>query len=153
MLYTYDPAKVVLNVAGVNLEDLADGTFVSVERTSETFVKSTGSDGITTRIKQNDKSGSITFTLQQSSPSNGVLSSIMVLDESTGDGVVPVMVKDNLGYTVIVSAMAWIRKPPTVAYAKENQTREWVFDCANLDIVVGGAAGFVTVPPIPGIPL
>lgn len=141
-MFTYDPAKVVVNVAGVNLEGYADGTFVTAERTSDTYTKSTGADGRTTRVKQNDKSGSITITLQQTSPSNNHLSAIMVLDESSGEGIVPVTIKDILSSSLIASSYAWVKKPPASPYAKENSNREWVFDCAVLEMFIGGATSF-----------
>lgn len=141
-LYTYDPAKVIVNVAGANLEGYADGTFINAERSSDTFTKSTGSDGRTTRVKQNDKSGTITITLQQSSPSNNILSSIMVLDEASNEGIVPIAIKDILGTTAIASGYCWVKKPPAVGFAKDAGNREWLFDCAVLEIFVGGALSF-----------
>lgn len=135
---TYDPGKVVVNVGGIPIEGFADGTFVNVERSSDTFTKSTGADNRTTRIKQGDKSGTITITLSQSSPSNDVLSGIMLLDETTNDGVVPILVKDLLGTTLAVSAYSWIRKPPAAPFAKSISNREWIFDCADLNMYIGG---------------
>lgn len=142
-MYTYDPAKVVVNVGGVNLEGYADGTFVTAERSSDTYTKSTGADGRTTRVKQNDKSGTITITLQQSSPSNNFLSSIMTLDETAGEGIVPVTIKDILSSSLISTGYAWVKKPPATPYAKENSNREWVLDCAVLEMFIGGATSFI----------
>lgn len=142
-MYTYDPAKVVVNVAGINLEDYADGTFVTIERSSDTFTKVTGADGKTTRVKQNDKSGTITVTLSQSSPSNSFLSSIMIMDETTGDGIVPVTVKDILSTSLMSTGYAWVKKPPASPYAKEHTNREWVFDCAVLEMFIGSSISFM----------
>jgi len=139
---TYDPSKVVLSVGGAEINGYADGEFINVDRANDTFNKSTGADNRTVRIKQNDFSGSITITLSQTSESNNILSAFMILDETTNDGIVPVLIKDLLGSSVYVSAYAWVRKPPAGAYGKDDSNREWVLDCANLDIFHGGNPDF-----------
>ena len=50
-LATYDPKNVKVNVGGVPILGFADGTFITVERTSDNFEKITGADNRTTRIK------------------------------------------------------------------------------------------------------
>ena len=136
-LRTYDPKQVVLTVGGVPINGFADGTFISVERSSDTFEKVSGADGITSRAKINDFSGSLVVTLAQTSPSNDVLSSIALLDEASSSGVVPVLLKDVGGSTIIFSAKGWIKKPPTVEYGKAITNREWALDLADLDFLVG----------------
>lgn len=137
-LYTYDPMKIITIVGGIPLEGFSDGSKVTIERISDTFTMATGSDNRTTRTKQNDKSGTIKFTLDMSSPSNDYLSGIMLLDETANEGVVPIVVKDLLGTSLYSAAFAWIKKPPAVDYAKETGSREWSFDCADLYMFVGG---------------
>lgn len=139
-MYTYDPAKVVVNVAGVNLEGL-EGT-INVERANDTFTKESDTKGNVTRIKSNDKSGFIEITLQKSSVSNGFLASIMVTDDTTGEGIVPVTIKDILSTELISSGYAWVRKPPAMPYGKELPKRVWTFDCAKLDMLPGGSLSF-----------
>jgi hypothetical protein len=73
-----------------------------------------------------------------SSPSNDYLSGIMLLDEASNEGVVPVAVKDLLGNSLYTAGYAWIIKPPAVDYSKDTGTREWAFDCADLYMFVGG---------------
>ena len=134
----YEPSRVIISVGGVNIDGFADGTFISAERTNDTFTKVTGADNRTTRIKQNDFSGTFTFTLLQSSLSNDVLTGFMVLDESTNDGVVPIIVKDLEGTTLLAAAQAWVRKPPVIEYSKDDSNREWMLDCGDMDIFAGG---------------
>jgi hypothetical protein len=122
------------------MSGFADGEFVSVERTSDTFTKVSGADGIISRAKTNDRSGSLKFTIAQTSPSNDVLTGIAVLDELSNAGVVPVLIKDNSGRSVFVSAFGWVKKPPTSEFAKDISNREWTLDLADLDVFVGGNA-------------
>ena len=58
------------------MSGFADGTFLTVDRDDDQWAKVTGADGTSTRIKSNNRSGNMTLTLKQSSPSNDVLSRI-----------------------------------------------------------------------------
>lgn len=136
-LKTYDPASVVVSVGGVPMSGYADGTFVSVDRDEDAFTKVTGADGNTTRVKTNNRSGSLTLTLMQSSPSNDVLSGFAQLDEALNAGVVPVLIKDLSGTSTYFSATGWIRKYATSDFGKEINNREWIIDLADLDVFVG----------------
>lgn len=135
---SYDPGLVILTVGGVPINGFADGTFISVERSEDSFTKVSGADGIVSRARSRDKSGEITITLAQTSPSNDVLTALNSVDETTGAGVVPVLCKDLSGRSVLFSAFAWIRKPAGAAFAKEILDREWIMDCADLDMNVAG---------------
>lgn len=134
----FNPKDVIVTYGGAILSGFADGTFVNVERTSDAFTMSTGADGETTRVGSADRSGTITLTFNQSSPSNDVLSLIANNDERQGNGVLPFLVKDSNGTSVFATAYAWIRKMPAAAWSKDVETREWVLDCAELEMNVGG---------------
>lgn len=138
MLKTYDPKLVVLAVGGVPIYGFADGTFINASRSNDSFSKVSGPDGIVTRAKSNDKSGELTITLQQSSLSNDVLNGYAVLDELANAGVVPVVVKELNGTTLLFGAEGWVRKPADVEYGKEVSNREWVIDVAEFEFAVGG---------------
>ena len=111
-VYTYASDEVRIIVGGVPISGLADGTFVSVARDEQAFTKVTGADGTTSRAKSANRSGSITLTLSQTSPSNDVLSALAVADEETGAGVVPVLIKDGSGRSVHATDAAWVQKMP-----------------------------------------
>lgn len=139
---TYDPSMVKVLVGGAIIGGFADGTFVMSEYTSDFFIKTTGADKLTTRVKQNDFSGTITLTLQQSSPSNDILAGFVALDRASNAGVVPVAITDLSGRTVIASAYGWVRKPPAVELSKEVSNREWIIDCAEMESFEGGNTQF-----------
>jgi hypothetical protein len=135
---TFSPKETAVIVGSAIISGFADGTYIDAERTSDSFTMSSGADGQVTRVASADKSGTITLTLAQSSPSNDVLSAIALNDENTGTGVVPIAIKDNSGTTTLVAAEGWIRKPANVSFSKEIETREWVIDCAEVEFFVGG---------------
>ena len=139
---SYDPASVSVLIGGVPISGFADGTFVSIERNNDTFQVVSGADGIVSRAKSNDKTGTLTLTLVQTSASNDVLEGFATLDELSSTGVVPVMVKDNLGRSIHFSGNGWIQRHPTAEYGKEISNREWVIALADYTPFNGGNAEF-----------
>lgn len=135
---TYDPKSVVLTVGGFPISGYADGEFISFEYDEDAYSKVTGADGISSRAKSNNNDGAITITLQQTSPSNDVLTNIAVADKLSNTGVVPVIMKDTLGTTTIFAANGWVRKIPVVSYSKEVSNREWVLDLSSVEVFLGG---------------
>ncbi len=137
-LRTYDPKKVIVNVGGVPISGFADGTFISAERDNDAWSKVSGADGVVSRAKSNDLTGTITLTLQQTSPANDVLTGFAIADELTNAGVVPVSVTDLGGRTLITSAFSWVIKRATAEFGKEIANREWTIACADLKMFLGG---------------
>jgi hypothetical protein len=135
---SFDPAQVSIIFAGIPIEGFADGTFITAARDNPSFTKVVGSDGEGARSKSNDTGGSVTVTLMQTSLSNDALSAIMALDEATGDGVGPLLIKDGLGRTLISAESAWLEKPADAEFAREISNREWVIQTDNLQIFDGG---------------
>ena len=137
-LATFDPAEVVITIGGVPMSGYADGTFALLSRNVDAYSMVTGADGLTTRVKSNNRSGSLTLTLTQTSPSNDVLSGFALLDELSNGGVVPIQVKDLSGTTILFSATGWVRKIADVEYSNVLSNREWILDLADFDMFVGG---------------
>lgn len=135
---TYSPKKVHVLVGAAIIQGYADGTFVNVERSVDAFTLSVGADGEASRVHSPDRSGTVTLTLQQTSDSNDVLSALAIADDLTLQGTFPLLVKDNNGRTLVESNTAWIKKVPASEYSKEMSQREWVIECAELNIHVGG---------------
>lgn len=134
----YDPKKVICSFAGIELLGYAEGTFVSAERQEDAYELSVGSAGDVTRVKNNNRTGTITVTLQHASPTNDRLSSQYATDELSGLATGSFIIKDLLGTTLVTAPQAWIKKLPTVEYGDTGPTREWTFDCSELIVFVGG---------------
>ena len=139
-LKIYDAGSVKISVGTFSLESYAEGTFVTIVRDEDSFTKNIGADGEPARAKSNNKGGSITCVLQQTSPSNLLLSALHQLDEISpaGDGVVPTLVEDLQGTSLFTAAESWIKKGPSAEYAADITVREWVIDTGNLVAVYGG---------------
>jgi hypothetical protein len=135
---TFDPKSVIVTIGGVPMSGYADGTFLEITADTQQFSKVVGADGYTTRVKSNNYGGVMTLTLSQSSPSNDILSGFLAADRAANLGVVPILVKDLSGTTVIFSGTGWIQQFPDVTYGNEINNRGWVLDLADIDILIGG---------------
>lgn len=138
MLKTYDPAKVSVIVGGHIVEGYADGEFVTATRNSDTFSRQGGASGEQTRAKSNDRSGTFTITLMQSSVSNAVMQGFALADEVGNAGLVPVLIKDSNGSELATAEQAWIQKPSDKGFAKEVGDRQWVLETGELIFAGGG---------------
>ena len=129
---TYIPSDVVVQIGGAILSGYADGTFVRAARNGPGYSQVTGGDGDTSRTKLSDLSGTIVVTLKQTSNSNAILGGLAILGT-----VMPAMVKDVNGNTVIAAAEAWVLQPSDAEFATEETDREWTIQCAELEFLFG----------------
>lgn len=138
-LENYDAKSVILTFGPVLISGYGPDSFVSVERNEDSFSLLMGADGEACRAKSNNRSGRVTCTLLQSALSNDLLMAIALLDERSpsGDGIAPLFCKSGRG--IYTAEKAWIVKPPSASYAREVETREWVFETDELIMFVGGA--------------
>ena len=137
---TYDPSEVIVTIGGVPMSGFTDGTFVEIARNEATWTLVVGADGYATRGKTNNFSGQLTLTLKQSSPSNDVLSGLMVLDELSNSGIFPVLIKDLSGNSTYFSGQGWVQQWPSSTFDKAITDRSWVIELATLDLFVGSNA-------------
>lgn len=136
---TFDPKGLVVTYGGVVLTGFMDGEAIKVMRDNDSFVKSTGLDGETTRVRQVDRAGSVTLTFQQTADANNVLSAAAIADEATNSGIAPFLIKDLNGTTLLFAAHAWVKKPADATFEKGAVSgREWTLDTGAIDMLVGG---------------
>jgi hypothetical protein len=141
-MQTYDPKKVIVSALGNAIGGFAPGTFIKVSRAEDAFMLTVGSDGIGTRTKNANRSGTIEITLMASSPLNDVLQAAAILDDATGNGVGPMQIKDLKSVTSLVhAANCWIKKLPDFERAKELGEITWTLESDDIEIVHGGIVG------------
>ncbi|HCU25438.1 MAG TPA: DUF3277 domain-containing protein [Deltaproteobacteria bacterium] len=134
---TYDPKQIVLIVGGFQLSGYADGTFVNVDRNEDMYTLQIGADGEGVRSKSNNRSGTVTFSLLQSSASNEILSAFAKADELSNSGVFPLLIKDTSGTSIYAAEMAWIKKIASSEFGNEAGAREWAIETDRLEAFVG----------------
>lgn len=145
-MQTWDPTNHVLIVGAHTVTGYAPDTFITASRNEDSMSLEVGADGTPARIRNANKSGRFTITLMKSSPSNDYLATLHSLDEESGAGIVPVLVKDNnnLAGTAVASAnAAWIVKPADYERGKELGTQQWILETGQLNISSGGISDIV----------
>jgi len=133
LLGTYDFNDVILVVGVKRIEGFEDGTEITAERDEDSFTKKVGVGGNVTRSKSNNFAGFIEFTLQHLSKDNAFLEALMLADERTGVGIIPVAIIDKSGKEKLVASEAWLTRPANKSYGSESGGRAWRIDCANLN--------------------
>ena len=136
-VFTYDPKQVIVTIGGVPMSGFSDGTFLEIDRNEPTWNVVVGADGLVTRGKTNNFTGTVTFTLKQSSPSNDVLSGLMAIDEATNRGVFPILVKDLSGNSIYFGGRCWVTQYANSTFGKDISDRQWVLMMDEADMFVG----------------
>jgi hypothetical protein len=140
-LKNYDPKAVQIVIAGIPIiEGFADGEFIRIERTTELFTTTIGTDGEVVRNRSNDNRALVTLLLLQTSSGNDVLSQLHNADRNrfNGAGVGQFLCVDGNGGSIYQAAECWVRKMPDVAFDREATSREWEIEIATLEDFTGG---------------
>jgi hypothetical protein len=119
------------------MSGFSDGTFLEVDRNEPTWNTVVGADGLVTRGKTNNFTGTVTLTLKQSSPSNDILSGLMAIDEATNRGVFPILIKDLSGDSIYFGGRCWVTQYANSTFGKDISDRQWTLMMDEADIFVG----------------
>ncbi len=139
---TYDPKKIIVTYGGVQIAGFSDGSLVDAEPNSDVFMEKIGADGEVARSRSADHTYKVTFALQQVSPSNDYLSSVLLLDASGNNGVLPLVIADLNGTSLLVFPAAWIKTKAKSSSAKEVGDRTWTLHTGQvLTENIGGNLG------------
>lgn len=136
--HTYSPDLVVVTFGDMIMSGFAPDTFIEAERDEDGFMKSVGSLGDVARSRNLNRAGKVTLTLMAVAPVNDLLYQLALIDELDGQSYASLQIKDLSGNMRCHSEIAWVLKWPKIERGKESGTVQWVFDCADLEIVPGG---------------
>lgn len=117
-----------------------EDSVVTVTPTVDRMTPYNGADATGARIVSGNTSASIVLTLQQTSPSNDVLTQLHQRDTRSrrNEGLFSVMVKDASGRSVVSARQAYIGKLPEMAFTNGMSVREWTIYAFNAEMYVGG---------------
>lgn len=136
---TYVPKKVIVTFGTIIGTGFAEGTFIKITRTAgNLFDKKKGADGSIERIHKAAYDFTVELTFMQTSVVNDALSGVVKLDEESGLGVLPLVIKDLSGRTVFFADQAWIEKDPDPELADSTTNRTWVLATGPADKWDGG---------------
>ena len=122
-LGTYIPEEVSLNIGNLSVVGFAEGTFITIAKADlEIYKKHIGAKGEVSRTKNHNNSGTITFVLKSTSPTNAQLDLLKFSPVQ-----LPVAVKNNSDSGFLAGGEeAWIDTDPDKAFADTEQNVEWV---------------------------
>lgn len=130
MVTTYDAKDVSVIVGGVYLTGFAEGTFVSYEKTEDRWTISTGSMGDTARAKVNNPLGTITVTLQQTSPQVSYLNKLA----KSGKLVEARVIHKGTNTEKIGGTQCFILKEASGEFSNEISNREFTIQVLDFDV-------------------
>ena len=136
-MQTYDFKKVSLIFGPYSLREF-DEAGIEFKKDEDNFTKKKGAGGEISRTKKTGTGGSFIIRCKQTSQSNKDLNALYLLDQSGNAGALPILYKDGNDGTVISSQNAWIKTLPSVVRKEEEDMCEWVIDCDNCFINIGG---------------
>lgn len=127
----FDPRDVSVVVDGEDLVGFAEGTFVSTEKEEDTWGYHVGAQGDVTRARNAHPIGTITVTLEQTSPSNRTLNRLSRQRETFPAEVVSRQ-ENNV---TIGGSKCWIQKPADFEFQGGGETSsiEWVIVVADYE--------------------
>ncbi len=129
MTRQYDPRDVNVIVDSEFLTGFADGTFVSCEKEEDAYETYVGAQGEVVRSRNAHPIGTITVTLEHTSPSNNTLNRL-----ANSRNVFPAyMVDRNTRQTTIGGSECWIQKPADEERGDEVSEVEWVIVVADYE--------------------
>jgi hypothetical protein len=140
---TYDPKSVNMSYGGKSIKDgIADGTFVSATRTTQTMSSRHGSDGGYTIQANPDRSVTVTLTYLAGSKTNDILEKM----RAPQDGFPGIHAVGTLsieyfdGGSAIFDENAFIAGPPDVPFETAESTKTWTIICPNCDMISRGTS-------------
>lgn len=136
--YSFQDTVMILN--GVEIVGWADGDDVlEIKRREDSLSDVIGAAGDMMVSIGADRSGSITFKLQQTSPSNQYLNALMELQEAAGSIFVPVFARfqDTYRQDYASGTSGYITKPADMTRGTKGQTQEWVVVVESLQLAFG----------------
>ncbi len=126
---TFDPKDVNVIVDGMFLTGFAEGTFVNCEKEEDGWEPYVGAQGDVVRAKNAHPIGTITATLEHTSPSNGFLSGLARSDRTFA----AFMVDQGNRRVTIGGSKCWIQKDADEERGDNPSEVEWVIVVADYE--------------------
>jgi hypothetical protein len=144
MSKVYSLAGVLVAMGGVQINGPGEGGFIKAEKKTDDFEVQEMADGAVIFSYTGSRLWIVTITCSQTSQANTILSALRETDVAAsragqgGIGVVPGIVTDLNGATLLVSPRARILAPPSVEFSNKAKDRDWKIAFTDCLGFVGG---------------
>jgi hypothetical protein len=134
----YNPRKVTATwVTATGTVDLADGVindadWLTTARDTPRWSRENDNAGGATRVKNNNRGGTVSITFSASSPTNDILSARVELDDVAENQVGALVVRDLSGTTLMQADGAYLEDIPDLSFGAGRGQRTWVWQCAAM---------------------
>ena len=130
----YNLAEGVLTINGAVVKGGSGDSFIEASRDNDFVEAETSSDGSQATFSiLNDKMGTVTVSLQQTSSGNAALNAYSKAQETDGTGTFALQFVNNTDGAKIVAPVCRIIKPADYAGAKSVSERSWTIKALVLD--------------------
>lgn len=136
----YSFTDTVMLVNGVEITGWAEGDdVIKVARRTDSATDKVGAAGEMMVSVSADKSGTVAFKLQQTSPSNRYLNSLLQLAENSSKTFIPVNVlfQDTYRQDIATGTVGYIQKPADMTRGQNGNNTEWTLVVERLDFLLG----------------
>lgn len=123
-VFAYDPSEVFLSLGGWEPYGFAADTKIVINKTNDIINPYSGTDGDVSLALSRNRLGTLTMSLQRTSPANEVLTAYHQQMYFTRQVAFPVYLKDPRGYTL--ATFGWIQSQPDDTIAETIQENQWV---------------------------
>ena len=143
----YSPEEVVFLLGGVvQIDGFADGTFITIRKSTPVYETVVSADGKVSRTQVDNPLYTVTLTLAATASSNELLGTIAFADRKTNKAKMPLLIRDHFGNSLFYASLAWIEGIPDTTYTTEVSSRDWTFSCIGVTNIIGGNEGTNPVP-------
>ena len=125
---TYNPREVTASCGPQIIDGFADDSFITIEPNGDGVTKMVGCHGEVVRSISPDRTCKIKISLLQSAEENAFFARMYDLDQETGEGFFPILIKDLKGNVMFSAETAWVVNKGSLVRGKEAQNREWEID-------------------------
>ena len=122
---TYNPKKVTCALGSHNVTGFADDSMITVDYAGDGTSYVEGADGEVVRSIDPSSIYTVKITVQQTSKTNAFLRSQYAKDQTDGNGIFPITIKDILGSEKFSASAAWVTKPASWVRGKTQNNLEW----------------------------
>ena len=122
---TYNSRLVTVALGTHSVTGFADDSFITVEPLGDGVTSKSGCDGEVARAVDPNEQYSVKITLLQTSSSNAFQHPQNKAYNTNRDAAYPIIIKYHKCNFVYSADAAWVVKPPSRAYGKETNNREW----------------------------